>query len=72
MAHDTAFVARIRQVRDYVLRLICNGNMLLSEIIYQRWHQFDFEWQSRFQCGQQPSGVLRMVCKLSSEMQQAD
>jgi hypothetical protein len=38
MAHDATFVAGIRQVRDDVLGLICDGNMLRSEINDQRWH----------------------------------
>jgi hypothetical protein len=61
MAHDAAFVAGIRQVRDDVLGLICDGNMLRSEISDQRWHQFDFEGHSCLECGQQPSGLLRIV-----------
>ena len=36
MAHDATFVAGIRQVRDDVLGLICDGNMLRSEISDQR------------------------------------
>jgi hypothetical protein len=39
MAHDATFVAGIRQVRDDVLGLICDGNMLRSEISDQRWHR---------------------------------
>jgi hypothetical protein len=27
----------------------------------QRWHQFDFEGYSCLECGQQPSGLLRIV-----------
>jgi hypothetical protein len=46
MAYDATFVAGIRQVRDDVLGLICDANMLRSEIIDQQWHQFDFEWRS--------------------------
>src|SRR5258706_9069781 len=61
MAHDATFVAGIRQVRDDVLGLICDGNMLRSEISDQRWHQFDFEGHSCLECGQQPSGLLRIV-----------
>jgi hypothetical protein len=61
MAHDATFVAGIRQVRDDVLGLICDGNMLRSEISDQRWHQFDFEGYSCLECGQQPSGLLRIV-----------
>ena len=33
MAHDATFVTSIRQVRDEVLSLICDGNVLRSEII---------------------------------------
>ena len=33
VAHDPTFVAGIRQIRDDVLGLICNGNVLRSEII---------------------------------------
>src|SRR5260221_11182020 len=61
MAHDATFVAGIRQVRDDVLGLICDGNMLRSEISDQRWHQFDFKGHSCLECGQQPSGLLRIV-----------
>src|SRR6266581_8738807 len=61
MAHDATFVPGIRQVRDDVLGLICDGNMLRSEISDQRWHQFDFEGYSCLECGQQPSGLLRIV-----------
>ena len=61
MAHDATFVAGIRQVRDDVLSLICDGNMLRSEINDQRWHQFDFEGHSCLECSQQPSGLLRIV-----------
>jgi len=61
MAHDATVVAGIRQVRDDVLGLICDGNMLRSEISDQRWHQFDFEGYSCLECGQQPSGLLRIV-----------
>src|SRR4030095_4250087 len=61
MAHDPTFVAGIRQVRDDVLGLICDGNMLRSEISDQRWHQFDFKGHSCLECGQQPSGLLRIV-----------
>ena len=32
MAHDATFVAGIRQVRDDVLGLICDGNMLRSAV----------------------------------------
>jgi hypothetical protein len=32
-----------------------------SEISDQRWHQFDFEGHSCVECGQQPSGLLRIV-----------
>jgi hypothetical protein len=61
MAHDATFVAGIRQVRDDVLSLICDGNMLRSEISDQRWHQFNFKGHSCLECGQQPSGLLRIV-----------
>src|SRR5258707_8679474 len=33
MAHDATFVAGIRQVRDDVLGLICDGNMLRSALM---------------------------------------
>src|SRR5258707_3877393 len=56
MSHDATFVAGIRQVRDDVLGLICDSNMLRSEISDQRWHQFDFKGHSCLECGQQPSG----------------
>ena len=61
MAHDATFVAGIRQVRDDVLGLIRVGNMLRSEISDQGWHQFDFEGHSCLECGQQPSGLLRII-----------
>src|SRR4030095_76530 len=61
MAHDATFVAGIRKVRDDVLGLICDGNMLRSERSDQRWHQFNFKGHSCLECGQQPSGLLRIV-----------
>lgn len=52
VAHDAAFVAGIRQVRDDVPRLTSNGNMLRPEIIDQRWHKFDFKRHGRLERSQ--------------------
>src|ERR1700736_353032 len=61
VAHDAAFVAGIRNIRDDVPGLICDGDALRSQVIHERWHQFDFERRSCFECGEQSSGLLRMI-----------
>src|SRR5258708_10802426 len=74
VADDPTFVTGIRQVRDNVLGLICDGNMLRSQIGRQRWHQFDLEWRRCLQCGQQPCGLARIIdhWRISSKSEFSD
>ena len=46
MADNATFVARIRQVRDDMFSLFCDGVMLTPEMLDQAFGQCDPEWCS--------------------------
>jgi len=67
--------ATLPQARGFWAQSVENINALIDDLVHptgvdnifrlkmlnQRWHQFDFEWCSCLECGQQPRSLLRMI-----------
>src|SRR6266699_593511 len=61
VAHDSTFIAGIRQVRNGAMCLIYVSDIFGLKMFNEYWRQLDFEWHGRLECGQKLGGLLRIV-----------